>query len=153
MGRRRSLDIHILKGSKNKKLSSDDLATVYSLVEDAVNATDLSGKSTDEIFGEIYTRFRTEAKYSNRYPELNLICKGKLKNLDWTEAGKQMGDIIKELYVERVANDPCMLDLELCHIIAQSCVSDAKQVIEQSETVISNLEKIDQKLNGEESNE
>jgi len=129
-------------------LTSDEASTVYKMVEDAIKATDPSGKSTDEVFGEIFTRFRTDVAIYGAHESLKKLFCARLKSLNGTEAGRALNEMINEIYQEQVENEDTFLDLELCTTVMDDCLQEAKQVSKQSEAVMSNLKQIDEQLDG-----
>ena len=134
---------------QREEIPGDQISKVYSLVERAIQNTDIDGKTTNEIFGEIYTKFRTEAvPYGAAGDPLRKFFAGRLKALNGTPAGDKLNEIINELYNEHVKNKDSLLDLELCTIIMNDCVQDAKAIGIESEKVINSLEQIDYDLCG-----
>lgn len=134
--------------SKEKTISTEDINIVYNLVEKAVADTDTRGKTTDEIFGEVYTRFRTEISIWERHSRLKKLFLCKLRYLNFTKAGEQLNDIINELCLKKMKEDSSIENLELCAIIMHNCLSEAKGISDESANVMSTLEKIGNDLNG-----
>lgn len=129
------------------KIPDQYLDIVYEMVQEAIDNTDPIGKTTDQIFGEIFTRIRTEFSVYNRHPEIKKIFPHRLKYLGQTGSGKQLNSIINELYENK--NNDIVKNLELCTIMMNNCVSNAKDVNNASESIFSTLEQIDEDLHGE----
>jgi hypothetical protein len=121
-----------------------DIGTVYSIIEHILSEMSLDGKSTNEIFGEIYTRFRTEISIYERHNSLRFLQKG-LRSLNGTAAGGQLNKIINDVYKSKV-NDITFDNLEYRSAIMQSCILDAKNLCEESVKVKSTLKQIEQNL-------
>lgn len=135
--------------SRSDTIKPEDIGTVYNLIEQAVEATDFEGKSTDEIFGEIYTRFRTEISlYGGRHDTLRFLRHG-LKTLDRASAGKELNAIINELYNDKLNRTNSLEDLELMTVIMHDCLEDAKNIDKQSNEVMLTLKQISEDLDGE----
>jgi len=132
----------------DRLLTPEENNTVYKMIEAAVDATDTSGKSTDQIYGEIFTRFRTDVAIYGAHESLKQLFCLRLKSLNGTQAGKILNDMINETYQKKAENDETFLDLEICTTVIEDCLLEAKQVSEQSEKVISNLKQIDKQLDG-----
>lgn len=150
MGSRSRVVRHGDVQARSCAISGEHLDVVYKYVEDAVENTNTDGKSTDEIFGEIFTRFRTEVALYGRDAKLQQLFRTKLKRLDWTSVGQQLNDIINELYLDRLEDTIDISGLKLSECIVQDCVEEAKTINTQAGTAVSELEKIHQELNGEE---
>jgi len=133
---------------KRWKLTPEQVSVVYRLIENAVLATDPSGKSTDEVFGEIFTRFRTDIALYGQHESMKRLFCTRLKALNGTDIGDQLNDIINEIYQEKVINQNTFLDLELCTTVMDDCLREAKEVGKESVEVMSNLNKIDEQLDG-----
>lgn len=133
------------------RIPEDQLSSVYILVEKAIQETKPDGKTTDQIFGEIYTKFRTSVGYFNAgtFESLKPLFRGQLKLLNGTAVGNELNEIICELYAEHVANEESIMDLELCAIIMDDCLLDAKDVTRESAKVLTTLDQISDDLNGE----
>jgi hypothetical protein len=138
-----------LRTVEDKAIPKEDIGKVYDLVAKAVAETDIEGKTTDKIFGEIYTRFRAEVSIWERHPRLRKLFLCRLKHLNFTKAGKQLNEIINELCQEKMKRDTSVEDLELCAVIMRNCLSDAKGISDESARVMSTLEQISDDLNGE----
>ncbi|KKL98447.1 hypothetical protein LCGC14_1824310 [marine sediment metagenome] len=134
---------------KDRTIPKEYAGVVYNFVEKAVAETDTKGKTTDEVFGEIYTRFRTEVSVWERHPKLKELFLCRLKYLDCTEAGKELNKIINKMCQEKIKKDTYIENLELCAVVMRDCLSDAKRISDESAKVISTLEKIGDDLNGE----
>jgi hypothetical protein len=145
---KRSINAHKFIDKKGT-ITKEDFSMVYGLIEKAVDRTNLEGKTTDEIFGEIYTKFRTEVAVWERYRSLKKFFVCRLKDLNCTEAGKQLSEIINELCQEKIKRNAAIESLELCTIIMHDCLSDANVISDESAKVMSTLEKIGNDLNGE----
>lgn len=136
MGRRRQV-------IRNTPLSGEEIETLYDIVSQAVRATDFRDKSTDQIFGEIFTRFRTEIGIYGRHDNLKIFCCD-LKGLNsYSSYAKILNSIIEELYLEKLETSEYNIDdIELSAIAMESCLSDVKLFNEASSIVVSNLDKI-----------
>lgn len=132
-------------------LPPEKLDLICNIVEIAVDRTDFDGKSTSEIFGEIYTRFRNEISiYGSQYKEIANLKRG-LKVLNFRGgAGEEFSLIIDKIYRAKLKdrNSIKFEDLELSSIIMNNCLLDIKKISEEAESVVLNLNKISDDLNG-----
>lgn len=137
--------VHIPRGN----IPSSQLTKIYGIIEQAIQNTDPDGKTTDQIFGEIFTRFRSDISIYGAHETLKPLFSGRLKHLNGTAVGNELNEIICELYAEHVANEESIMDLELCAIIMDDCLLDAKDVTRESTKVLTTLDQISDDLNGE----
>lgn len=128
-------------------IPKEHLGTIYKLVRQAIDETNPCGKSTDEIFGEIYTRLRTSVMMYG-HDDLKRLFAGRIKKLNGSEVGDQINQIINELYAPKKQNEHSIINLELCTAIMQSCLKEARDIDTQSQRVMSRLSEIDHTLNG-----
>lgn len=129
-------------------IPKEHLETIYKLVRQAIDETNPCGKSADEIFGEIYTRFRASVMMYGQHDDLKRFFAGRIKTLNGSEAGDQINQIINELYAPKKQNEHSIINLELCTAIMQNCLKEAKDIDTQSQRVMSSLSEIDHTLNG-----
>ncbi len=124
----------------------DDL-NMYGLVADAVNKTNFQNKSANQIFGEIYTRVRSEVFWKDTYPhnDKSSIFRLRLKKLSCqSEKVKALNDLIKKLYLEKLNNEPNTINMELGVVAMECCLSELKDINNQSEVVSATLNKLEQ---------
>jgi hypothetical protein len=128
--------------SRNTPLDGKEIETLYDIVSAAVKTTDFKNKSTDEIFGEIFTRFRSEIAIYGRHDNFRVFQR-RLKDLDTsTEYAKILNSIINELYLDKFSKECGVDDVELSAIAMESCLSELKDVNNESKLVATNLDKI-----------
>jgi len=120
---------------------------IQCFAEQAVSVVNITDKTTNQIFGELYTRVRTLCSFSQD-PELMCFVRGRIKNLNYTDIGKRLNLIIREAYYNKYDNNTTT-ELELCMIFMRNCIEEAKTINKESETILSNFSKLDEDLRGE----
>ena len=119
----------------DRELTHKENSFICKLIKSAIDATDSTGKTTNQIFGEIYTRFRADISMQNEHSILKKLFRSRLKALNGTEVGDAFNDIVNEIYQNKNKNQEAFLDLELCTVVAESCLNDAKLINEKARNI------------------
>lgn len=141
-------------GNSNGELTDEELQALYSAVEDSVNSMSLEGKSSREIYGEIFTRVRTALKYTPQGWELyDKYFANTLKGLDrrgrFFSPAQVLDEAINYFYDRKVMEEIDTFDLELSSMAMEACIKDAQDINAKSESIATELIKIDRQLQGE----
>jgi len=144
MGRRKQYVAH---APVPKEFSDENICMLYDAITQAVVATDPTGKSNNEIFGEIYTRFRSHIVTED---SLRFLSYG-LKKLDRSYEGHAefINKLINEVYKKRKRTEKANLEVALTAM--NDCVNRLKVVNSESVEVMSHLNKIENDLEDGES--
>ena len=135
--------------------SDDQLRKFYKIVEQAVEQTDFDGKTTDQIFGEIYTRVRTEVAFCKN-PETAKAFKvftSSLKDLNRRHGNdyetKTLNNAINHFYERKLEKYLDTSNLEIFQCAMESCLREAEGINRVSDVVVNKLIGIHNQLQGD----
>jgi len=136
----------MIQSNVPKEFTDENICLLYDAVTKAIEDTDITGKSNNQIFGEIYTRFRS---YVVPEESLRFLSYG-LKQLDRSYEGHAefINKLINEVYEKRKRTEKA--NLEIAVVAMDDCLNRLKIVNEESVEVMLHLNKIEEGLDGDE---
>lgn len=139
----------LLSQLRESELTTDEASEIKSFVGKIVNQISTDNKTSNEIFGEIYTKLRSEVLTTDRHPELLSKFPQQLRILGCCQSGIQINKIINQVYEQRTKSEIDLTDLEICLLAMNENLDSIKKINNRSGTVVTNLNRIDNDLNGE----